>query len=367
MRLRNKLIAFILLLSLVFTSKAFVVFAESESTVSTEESETVEDIETISETDMTEDIEAIEEIGPTEESKSEDETESKPETEMEEETETTEETETIEEAETTEEVEATEEVETTEETETAEETEAVEETETETESVVNDKLLGASDPKFRFAYFKEDMSVGLYTFDYVGFSVIPDSVTIAANQLGDLVYPEKRYNGAVDLGFENYNIGWLEENYKWDDSRIYSESPMSLSDAYRNWCTGSTIEDELYCANYAKLSEITLVKNTIDTEYYMGEKFSPDGLKVNVKFANNKTAAIDYSDSTKSHFKFYDNDTGAEYTTDTDVNANFTLKIVYGDVEHGSSAISTVSATIDIVALDPTAEKGFRVYCQKTG
>lgn len=345
MSFRNKVIVFMLLFSLIFTSKAFVVFAERESTLLVESTEVVEETEIIEEIVMTEEIEV---------------------TEPEEDSQTLADDETIDEIEIIAETEAIEETEIIDET-TLEESEITEETtmQDEIKGVANDKLLGDADPKFRFAYFKEDMSVGLYTFDYVGWGVIPDAVTIATNNLEALVYPEKRYSGAVDLGFEIYNISWLEDNYKWDDPNIYSDSPMSLSDAYSNWCTGSTLEDELYCANYAKLTEMTIIGNTIDTEYYIGEEFDPTGLKVDVKFANNKTANIEYTDSTKDHFKFYDNDTGDEYTTDTDVNANFTLKIVYGDVEHGSDAVSTISATIDIVAIDPAGEKGFKVYCQK--
>lgn len=399
MRFINKIVAVILIFSLVFTSKEFVTFAESESSVSTQNvdativnfEESKANTETTETNIIKEEIENNESTvhltdepideGPKTIEESEETSEYAEEPEEDEGTtseEMTSEEETSEEL-TSEE--ATSEKVTTEIDETTTDTVSIEETSTNELTAVETtidkkKILEAiaaetqaplfgSDPKFRFAYFNEDMSVGLYTFDYAGFSVIPDSVTIAANELGALVYPDKRYNGAVDLGYENYNISWLENNYTWD-SEIYTENPMSLSDAYRNWCSStSPIEDELFCANYAKLSEMTIVQNTIDTEYYMGENFNPDGLRIDVKFANDATDTIEYSDSTRDHFKFYDNDTGDEYTTSTIVNANFTLKIVYGDVEHGSDAISTVSATIDIIALDPSADKGFKVYCQK--
>ena len=399
MKFKNKTIAFILLLSLIFTSKAFIVFAETKHSLYNDETtitvETTDDTNVTSENEnttaaeenkesestneTTESSEIIEttEVTETEttETESSEVSNSYKSTTITEENETTmfePTTEEIDES-TTEEEEPEEDITTVATTETSKE---LKETDLSSESTTieettakiknNENLFGDSTPQFKLVYFKEDMSdIDIYTFDYAGMSVIPDSITIAANELEALNYYDKRYNGVVDIGLEGDNWAWFRNNYVWNDDRIYSENPISLSDAFNSWCTSSTLEEKVYGANYAKLSEMTIVNNTIDTEYNMGENFNPSGLRIDVKFANDATDTIEYSDDTRNRFKFYDNSTGDELTTDTEINADFTLKIVYGDVEHGNDAISTVSATINIITIDPSAEKGFKVYCQK--
>lgn len=93
---RNKLIAIILLLSLVFTSRAFVVFAENDNTMSTEETlSTIEIIERTESTDVTKSTNETENIDETKASeKNENENESLIETETVESFETNETTET---------------------------------------------------------------------------------------------------------------------------------------------------------------------------------------------------------------------------------------------------------------------------------
>ncbi len=225
----------------------------------------------------------------------------------------------------------------------------------------NNKNYGSDGRKLYFVYFKEDMS----DFDYFEFTNDDsDAVTVANNKVEAIPYYDKRYNGIVDLGIYPFNAANIRDNYKWDDQRIYNESPQSIYKFFDNWKINIPQDETIICANYAKLTEMSITKHTIDTEYEKGEKFSPAGLKIEVKYGNGVEDKVDYSDATKNRFKFYNNDTGEELTTDTEINNDFTLKVVYGDLEHGDVAISVVESTLQIYCIDPAVDKGLRVFYQ---
>lgn len=225
----------------------------------------------------------------------------------------------------------------------------------------NNDNYGSDGRKLYFIYFKEDMS----DFDYFEFTNDDsDAVTVANNKVAAIPYYDKRYNGIVDLGIYPFNAGNIRDNYKWDDQRIYPESPESIYKFFDHWKMYVEQDETIICATYTKLTEMSITKHSIDTEYEKGEKFSPAGLKIEVKYGNDVKENIDYSDNTKNRFKFYNNDTGEELTTDTEINNDFILKVEYGDLEHGDKAISVVESTLQMYCIDPAADKGLRVFYQ---